>query len=83
MRDAGVELLNAEAALFRSGIPHMLLPFQQDRFASNVFYVPSAADARVCLWQQGFRGILRSDEMLLDSETNRAIHLIEAGQEKS
>ena len=83
IRDAGIELLNAEAALFRSGIPHMLLPFQRDRFASNVFYVPSAAEARVCLLQQGFRNILQSDAMLLDSETNRAIRLIEAGQEKS
>jgi hypothetical protein len=83
VRDAGIELLNAEAALFRSGIPHMLLPFQRDRFASNVFYVPSAAEARVCLLQQGFRSILQSDAMLLDSETNRPIRLIEAGQEKS
>jgi hypothetical protein len=83
IRNAGVELLNAEAALFRSGIPHMLLPFQQDRFASNVFYVPSAAEARVCLLQQGFRSILQTDAMLLDSGTNRAIRLIEAGQEKS
>ena len=82
IRDAGIELLNAEAALFHSGIPHMLLPFQRDRFASNGFLVRNAAEARVCLLQQGFRSILQSDAMLLDSETNRVIRLIEKGREK-
>jgi hypothetical protein len=83
IRDTGSELMHAEVALFRSGIPHMLLPFQRDRFLSNVFYVASAAEARACLLRQGFRSILQSDAMLLDSETNRTIRLIEAGQEKS
>jgi hypothetical protein len=40
IRDAGIELLNAEAALYRAGIPHMLPPFQRDRFLSNMFLVP-------------------------------------------
>ncbi len=38
IRDAGNELMNAEAALYHSCIPHMLLPFQRDRFTSSVFY---------------------------------------------
>jgi hypothetical protein len=54
VRDEGLELLNAEAALFRAGIPHMLLPFQRDRFSSNVFYVLSARRARECLLREGF-----------------------------
>ena len=37
VRDAGVELLNAEAALFRAGIPHMLLPFQRDGSPATCF----------------------------------------------
>ena len=82
VRDVGVELLNAEAALFRSGIPHLLLPFQQDRFASNVFLVPQVIDARACLLWQGFRSVSQTDTVLLDSQTNRAIRLIEVGPEK-
>jgi len=81
-RDAGIELLNAEAALFRSGIPHMLLPFQRDRFSSNVFYVPSARRARECLLREGFRSVLHTEAALLDSQTNRAVRLIEVGRKK-
>jgi hypothetical protein len=77
VRDAGAELLNAEAALFRSGIPHMLLPFQKNRFASNVFYVPNAAEARACLLRQGFRRARSFDSTLMDSQTNREIRLVE------
>lgn len=83
VRDAGIELLNAEAALFRSGIPHMLLPFQRDRFASNVFYVGSVTEARACLLSHGFRRVPQADAVLLDSETNRAIRLVEAEQKKT
>src|SRR5208282_160309 len=82
VRDAGIELLNAEAALFRAGIPHMLLPFQRDRFACNVFLVPQVIDARACLLRAGFRCASSNETVLLDSQTNRAIRLIEAGQEK-
>jgi hypothetical protein len=80
IRDAGVELLNAEAALFRSGIPHMLLPFQRDRFASNGFLVPQLTDARACLLRCGFRSMPQAEAVLVDSETDRAIRLVEAGQ---
>lgn len=77
VRDAGAELLNAEAALFRSGIPHMLLPFQTNRFASNVFYVPNAAEAKTCLLRHGFLRVQHHDTTLLDSQTNREIRLVE------
>lgn len=77
VRDAGTELLNAEAALFRSGIPHMLLPFQRDRFARNVFYVPSATGARACLLRHGFLTVRHFGAALLDSRTNREIRFAE------
>jgi len=48
-------LLSAESALYRGRVPCLLLPFQRDRFASNVFMVPSVADAMRCLFQAGFR----------------------------
>jgi hypothetical protein len=37
----GEHLLHAESALYHAGIPHLLLPFQQNKFASNTFMVPS------------------------------------------
>jgi hypothetical protein len=82
VRDAGIELLNAEAALFRSRIPHMLLPFQENRFLSNVFYVPSTAEARACLLRQGFLSVPCFDAALLESRTNRQILLVEPNQKK-
>src|SRR5579862_5885356 len=53
--DEGEHLLHAESALYRARIPHLLLPFQRDRFASNVFMVPRVAEAREYLRQAGFR----------------------------
>jgi hypothetical protein len=44
-RDDGDHLLHAESALYWGRIPHLLLPFQWDRFASNTFMVPSVAEA--------------------------------------
>jgi hypothetical protein len=82
IRDAGIELLNAEVALYRAGIPHMLLPFQRDRFASNGFLVRSAAEARACLLQQGFRSVSQADAVLVDSQTDRAIRLVEVAGDK-
>jgi hypothetical protein len=82
VRDVGVELLNAEAALFRAGIPHFLLPFQQDRFASNVFFVPRVFEARAWLLRAGFRSDPSNRAVLLDSQTIRPIRLVEARQEK-
>jgi hypothetical protein len=78
----GIELLNAEAALFRSAILHMLISFQQNRFASNGFLVRSASEARACLLRQGFQSAPQTGAMLIDSETNRAIRLMEVGRDK-
>jgi hypothetical protein len=70
-------LLHAESALYWARIPHLLLPFQRNRFASNTFMVPSMAEAKHCLCQAGFRETPPSPSLLIDSETNRAIRLIE------
>src|ERR1700746_945045 len=75
--DEGEHLLHAEAALYRARIPHLLLPFQRDRFASSVFMVPCASGARDALRQAGFRGIPRSASVLIDVQTGRSIRLYE------
>jgi hypothetical protein len=73
----GDHLLHAESALYRGRIPHLLLPFQRDRFTSNTLMVPSVAEAMRCLFQAGFRESPRSPLMLIDCETNRTIRLLE------
>jgi hypothetical protein len=73
----GEHLLRAESSLYRGRIPHLLLPFQRDRFASDTFMVPSVAEAKRCLFQAGFRESPRSPSMLIDRETNRTIRLLE------
>jgi hypothetical protein len=73
----GEHLLRAESALCRGRIPHLLLPFQSDRFTSNTLMVPSVAEATRCLFQAGFRESPRCPSMLIDSETNRTIRLLE------
>jgi len=78
-RDGGDYLLRAESALYRGRIPHLLLPFQRDRFTSNTLMVPSVAEATHCLCQAGFREISRSPSLLIDRETNRTIRLVEEG----
>jgi hypothetical protein len=76
-QDDGEHLLHAESALYWACIPHLLLPFQRDRFASNAFMVPSVAEARRCLCQAGFRESPGFPSLLIDCETNRPIHLVE------
>ena len=56
----------------------MLLPFQRDRFASNVFYVPSAAEAKACLLRRGFRPAAPDSPVLLDAGTGRTVRIVEA-----
>ena len=75
--DDGDHLLHAESALYRGRIPHLLLPFQRDRFTSNTLMVPSVAEAIRCLFQAGFRESPRSPSMLIDCGTNRTIRLLE------
>lgn len=76
-RNDGDHILHAESALYHGRIPHLLLPFQRDKFASNVFMVPSVAEARDCLCQAGFREARRSFSLLIDRETNRPIRIVE------
>lgn len=73
----GEHILHAEAALYRAGIPHLLLPFRRDRFASGTFMVSDVAGARVCLLEAGFRTTSRSPLWLIDGQTRRPIHLYE------
>ena len=75
-RDEGEHLLRAESALYRGRIPHLLLPFQRDRFTSNTLMVPSVAEAMRCLFQAGFRESPGSPSMLIDCETGRPIQIV-------
>jgi hypothetical protein len=76
IRDEGVHIMHAEAALYRGGIPHLLLPFQKDRFASNTFMVPHVPEAKACLCQMGFRESLRFPAVLIDRQTGHAVQLV-------
>jgi hypothetical protein len=76
-RGEGEHILHAESALYWARIPHLLLPFQRNRFASSTFMVPCAAEARHCLCQAGFRETPRSPTVLIDSQTRQPIQLCE------
>ena len=76
-RGEGEHILHAESALYWARIPHLLLPFQRDKFASNTFMVPCASEARDCLRQAGFRETPRSPTVLIDVQTGRSIRLYE------
>jgi hypothetical protein len=73
----GEHLLHAESALYRARIPHILLPFQSNRFASNTFMVPCVPEAKACLCHAGFRETPRSATLLVDIQTGRSIQLYE------
>ena len=73
----GEHLLHAESALYHASIPHLLLPFQRNKFASNTFMVPSVAEAKDCLCDAGFRETPRSLTLLVDIQTGRSIRLYE------
>ena len=75
-RGEGEHILHAESALYWARIPHLLLPFQRNRFASNVFMVHCVAEARECLCHAGFRES-PSPMLLIDGETNRPIRVVE------
>jgi hypothetical protein len=76
-RDEGTHILSAEVALYRAGIPHLLLPFQRNKFASNTFMVPCVPEAKACLCEAGFRKTSRSPLLLIDGQTRRPIRLYE------
>lgn len=73
----GEHLLHAESALYHAGMPHLLLPFQRDRFASNVFVVPFAFEAKNCLRRAGFLEVPHSPELLIAHQTGRSVRLFE------
>jgi len=73
----GEHLLHAESALYHAGIPHLLLPFQRNKFASNTFVVPSVDEAKDCLCRKGLRETPRSPLLLIDGQTSRPIRLYE------
>ena len=73
----GEHLLHAESALYHAGIPHLLLPFQRNKFTSNTFVVPSVREAKDCLCRAGFRETSRSPLLLIDGQTSRPIRLYE------
>ena len=77
LRDEGEHILHAESALHWGRIPHLLIPFQRDRFASDTFMMPCAAEARDCLCQAGFRESPHSPSLLIDRETSRPIRVVE------
>jgi len=48
----GEHIMNAEIALFNAGIPFLQLPFQQNKFASNLFMVMSVPKAKAACSEQ-------------------------------
>lgn len=76
-KSQGEHLLHAESALYRAGIPHLLIPFQRDKFASNVFVVPSVPDAQHALIRAGFRHSNNAPSLLIDLETGSPIQVVE------
>ena len=73
----GEHIMNAEIALFRAGIPFLQLPFQQNKFVSNLFMVLSVAKAKACLQRAGFQPKVDSETVLFDSRNGQPIQLIQ------
>jgi hypothetical protein len=73
----GEHIMNAEIALFRAGIPFLQLPFQQNKFASNLFMVLSVSKAKACLERAGFQAKFDSETVLFDGCNGRAVQLIQ------
>jgi len=73
----GEHIMNAEIALFRAGIPFLQLPFQQNKFASNLFMVLNVSKARACLQRAGFQAKFDSETVLFDGCNGHAVQLIQ------
>ena len=73
----GEHIMNAEIALFRAGIPFLQLPFQQNKFASNLFMVLSVSKAKACLQRAGFQPKFDSETVLFDGCNGQAVQLIQ------
>jgi len=73
----GEHIMNAEIALFRAGIAFLQLPFQQNKFASNLFMVLNVSKAKACLLRAGFQPKVDSETVLFDSRNGQPIQLIQ------
>jgi hypothetical protein len=73
----GEHIMNAEIALFRAGIPFLQLPFQQNKFASNLFVVVDVSKAKACLQRAGFQAKVDSETVLFDSRNGQPVQLIQ------
>jgi hypothetical protein len=73
----GEHIMNAEIALFRAGIPFLQLPFQQNKFASNLFMVLNVPKAKACLQRAGFQAKFDSETVLFDGCNGQAVQLIQ------
>jgi hypothetical protein len=73
----GEHIMNAEIALFRAGIAFLQLPFQQNKFASNLFMVLSVPKAKACLQRAGFQAKFESETVLFDGCNGQPIQLIQ------
>ena len=73
----GEHIMNAEIALFRAGIPFLQLPFQQNKFASNLFMVLNVSKARACLQRAGFQPKFESETVLFDGCNGQPVQLIQ------
>ncbi len=73
----GEHIMNAEIALFRAGVPFLQLPFQQNKFSSNLFMVLNVSKARACLQRAGFQAKFDSETVLFDGCNGQAVQLIQ------
>jgi hypothetical protein len=73
----GEHIMHAEIALFRAGIPFLQLPFQQNKFASNLFMVLSVSKAKACLQRAGFQAKFDSETVLFDGCNGQAVQLLQ------
>jgi hypothetical protein len=73
----GEHIMNTEIALFNAGIPFLQLPFQQNKFASNLFMVLNLSKAKACLQRAGFQPKVDSETVLFDSRNGQPIQLIQ------
>ena len=73
----GEHIMNAEIALFRAGIPFLQLPFQQNKFASNLFMVLNLSKAKACLQRAGFQPKVDSETVMFDSRNGQPVQFIQ------
>ena len=73
----GEHIMNAEIALFNAGIPFLQLPFQQNKFASNLFMVLNVPKAQACLLRAGFQPKFESETVLFDGCNGQAVQLLQ------